>query len=64
MLDRTFALVSLASLTAFCVLLITYIGRIDLAIVIGICLLMAAFDLLIYSFRGGGLGEKDGPSQR
>jgi hypothetical protein len=54
MLDRIFALVSLASLTAFCVLLISYIGRLDLAVVIAICLLMAAYDLMIYSFRGNG----------
>jgi hypothetical protein len=64
MLDRFFALVSLASLTAFCVLLISYIGRLDLAVVIAICLLMAAYDLLIYSFKGNGPGDKDGPGQR
>jgi len=64
MLDRFFALVSLASLTAFCALLISYVGRLDLAVVIGICLLMAAYDLLIFSFRGNGPGKTDDPGQR
>jgi hypothetical protein len=64
MLDRFFALVSLAALTAFCVLLISYVGRLDLAIVIAICLLMAAYDLFIFSFKGNGPGKTDDPGQR
>ncbi len=51
MLDRLLAIISLALLIAFCVLLISFIQRIDLAIVLIICVLMAAYDLLIYSFK-------------
>ena len=51
MLDRLFAILSLALLTGFCALLVSFIQRIDLAIVLIICVLMAAFDLLVYSFK-------------
>lgn len=51
MTDRILVLISLAGLIAFCGLLVAFIGRIDLTIVIVICILMAVFDLLIYSFR-------------
>lgn len=54
MTDRLMALLGIALLTAFCVLLVSYIGRIDLAIVIAICIVMGAFDLLYYSFKGTG----------
>lgn len=59
MLDRLLALLALTLITAFCVLLISYIGRIDLAVVVGICLLLAAYDLLIYSFRNKLPGDND-----
>ncbi len=61
MFDRLLAIVSLALITAFCVLLVSYIGRIDLAIVVTICLLMAAFDLLYYSFKNDRRGGQSGP---
>ena len=51
MVDRIIVLISLGLLTAFCGVLVTFIGRLDLTIVIVICILMAVFDLLIYSFR-------------
>lgn len=51
MLDRILIVISLGLLVAFCGVVVTYIGRLDLAIVVGICLLMAAFDLLIYESR-------------
>jgi hypothetical protein len=51
MVDRILILISLGLLIAFCGVLVTFIGRIDLAVVIVICILMAVFDLLIYSFR-------------
>jgi hypothetical protein len=51
MLDRILILISLALLAAFCGVLVTFIGRLDLTIVIVICVLMAAYDLLIYNFR-------------
>jgi hypothetical protein len=61
MLDRLLAIISLSLITAFCVLLVSYIGRIDLAIVVAICLLMAAFDLLYYSFKNDRPGGQSGP---
>jgi hypothetical protein len=51
MLDRIIILISLGLLTAFCAVLVTFVGRLDLTIVIVVCILMAAFDLLVYSFR-------------
>lgn len=51
MVDRIIVLISLGFLIAFCGLLIVFIGRIDLTVVIVICILMAVFDLLIFSFR-------------
>ena len=60
MLDLLFAIISVALITAFCALLISFVGRIDLAVVIIICLAMAAYDLLIYSFRRNG-AKNNGP---
>jgi hypothetical protein len=54
MTDRVMAIVGIGLLAAFCGLLVSYIGRIDLGLVILICLIMAAFDLLYYSFKGNG----------
>jgi hypothetical protein len=48
MLDKILAAISLAMIIAFCTLLISYVGRIDLAIIIIICLAMAAYDMLIF----------------
>lgn len=51
MTDRLLAFIALACLIGFCVLIVSFIGRIDLTVVTIACLLMAAFDLLLYSFR-------------
>ncbi|MBX2805201.1 MAG: hypothetical protein KTR19_04435 [Hyphomicrobiales bacterium] len=51
MLDRIMVLISLGLLIAFCAVLITFVGRIDLALVIAVCVLMGVYDLLFYSFR-------------
>lgn len=51
MVDRLLILISLGLLAAFCAVLVTFIGRLDLGIVVVICVLMAAFDLLIYNSR-------------
>lgn len=59
MIDRLMALLGIALLTSFCVLLVVYVGRIDLGIVIAICLIMAAFDLLYYSNRKAGKNGSD-----
>lgn len=58
MLDRLFALIAVLMLAGFCGFLVFYVKRIDLSIVVGVCLLMAAYDLLYHSFRNknGGKG--------
>ncbi len=50
-IDRLLALIALVGLIAFCAVLVFYVKRLDLGIVITICLLMAAYDLLIFGFR-------------
>ncbi len=51
MIDRLMAFVAISILTAFCTLVVIYVGRLDLGIVIAACLALGAFDLLYYSFK-------------
>lgn len=44
MIDRFFAVISLLLLAGFCSVLVVYVERLDLAIVVTLVLLMAAFD--------------------
>jgi hypothetical protein len=64
MLDRLFAFLALAGLVAFCAVLVVYVKRWDLGVVIIICLLLAAYDLLIFSFRNkNGRAESKAPNE-
>ncbi len=51
MIDRVIVVIGLIALIAFCAVIIRFVGRYDLTIVATIGVLMAAFDLLYYSFR-------------
>jgi hypothetical protein len=57
-IDRLLAIISLMGLVAFTLVLVVYVKRWDLGIVITICLLMAAYDLLSFGFR-----SKNGPTE-
>jgi hypothetical protein len=51
MTDRLLAFIALAGFIAFTTVMIVYVQRLDLSIVVVICLLMAAYDLLSFSFK-------------
>ncbi len=46
MLERTLAILSLAGLLAFCGTIVWYMQRVDLTVVIGGVVLMAAYDFI------------------
>jgi hypothetical protein len=51
MVDRIIAFLALCGLIIFCSVLVYYVRRLDLAIVIVVCVLFAAYDLLFSGHR-------------
>ena len=51
MTDKVMALLALAVLTAFLVILIVYVPRLDLGLIIGATLLLVAYDFLVHEAR-------------
>lgn len=51
MTDKVMALLALAVLTAFLVILVVYVPRLDLGLIIGATLLLVAYDFLVHEGR-------------
>ena len=51
MTDKVMALLALAVLTAFLVILVVYVPRLDLGLIIGATLLLGAYDFLVHEGR-------------
>ncbi|MGQ7845419.1 hypothetical protein ACUNV4_13130 [Granulosicoccus sp. 3-233] len=51
MTDKLMALLALAVLTAYLVILVVYVPRLDLGLIIGATLLLVAYDFLIHEHR-------------
>ncbi|GAB4228328.1 MAG: hypothetical protein Kow0032_08570 [Methyloligellaceae bacterium] len=57
MLDKILVLISLAALTAFCGVIVAYVGEPDLVITVGLILALAMHDFWISVFSKNGVTE-------
>lgn len=51
MTDKVMALLALAVLTAYLVILVVYVPRLDLGLIVGATLLLVAYDFLVHERR-------------